>query len=341
MLHPLHRLLPWLLCCLLLGACERPPELTELHGRTMGTSYSVKYLAGAAAPAAAALQEEIERLLAAINKTMSTYDPDSELSRFNRAPADDWVAVSVELYTVVAAARRISELSDGAFDITVGPLVNLWGFGPQPPRDRVPPAAAIAAARERVGYRMLALRNQPPALRKTRPDLYVDLSAIAKGYAVDRVAELLERHAIRDYLVEIGGELRASGRNAQASPWRVAVEKPLAGARSVETVIAVERGSIATSGDYRNFFEVDGQRYSHEIDPHSGWPIAHRLASVTVVADNCMEADAWATALLVLGPQNGPALAERLGLAALFISGEADGFREHATPAFVPYLTGP
>lgn len=316
------------------------PQYT-LNGRTMGTTYSVKFQSLPDKLSPDAVQTGIDTLLTEVNRVMSTYDPNSELSRFNRSTATDWTPVSAELYQVVAAAQAISRLSGGAFDITVGPLVNLWGFGPtKPATDAVPAVADIAAAQALTGYSKLHLQAEPPALKKDLPGLYVDLSAIAKGYGVDRVAQYLDSLGIRDYLVEIGGELRASGVNAEGKPWALAIEKPTPGARAVEQIIRVSDRGVATSGDYRNFFVVAGQQYSHAIDPHTGWPVAHELASVTVVSDTCREADAWATTLLVLGPERGAQLAEAQGLAAFFIVIDGDRLVERHTPAFAPYLAG-
>ena len=327
---------------LLAGCGPKSAKVLALSGATMGTTYSVQVLPPRADVDPNALQQRIDALLAKVNALMSTYDPDSELSRFNAAQSTDWFAVSPALVKLVDVARQVSEASDGAFDITVGPLVNLWGFGPELRPDALPAQTDIDAARARVGYHKLHTRAEPPALRKDRPDLYVDLSAIAKGYGVDRVAALLESEGLTDYLVEIGGELRGRGVNGRGEPWRIAVERPEAGRRSVFRIVPLHDLGMATSGDYRNFFEVNGERYPHSIDPRTGWPVQHPLASVTVLADDCMWADAWATALLVLGTETGHALAESRGLAALFISrirargtrGAEDQYPAQATAAF-------
>ncbi|MBK5930111.1 FAD:protein FMN transferase ApbE [Halochromatium salexigens] len=325
----------------LLAGCEQAedPRVLVLRGSTMGTNYSVQIVEPSAALDRDALAEQINARLADITTLMSTYQPGSELSRFNNADVTEWFLVSPELEAVVEAAQAVSEASAGAFDVTVGPLVNLWGFGPSPRIEDLPSAGDIQAARARVGWRQLEVQAQPPALRKSRPDLYVDLSAIAKGYAVDQLAGLVESHGIVDYLVEIGGELRGRGVNGHGEPWRIAIERPDAGQRAVFQVVALRDLGMATSGDYRNFVEIDGQRYSHTIDPATGRPVGHRLASVTVLADDCMQADAWATALLVLGPERGLALAEQRGLAALFIehareAADGDAFVTQATAAF-------
>jgi thiamine biosynthesis lipoprotein len=315
----------------------RTPEPITLTGSTMGTTYTVKMPQAPERMTAAAVQAELDRMLADINRRMSTYDPDSELSRFNRNPDTDWVSVSPELLFVVREAQRISALTEGAFDITVGPLVNLWGFGPTPTDDAIPSEQAIAEAQARVGYQRLRVRDHPPGLKKERADMYVDLSAIAKGYAVDRLADYLESLAVADYMVEIGGELRVKGRNAQGTPWRIAIEKPTPGQRSAERILHLSGQGIATSGDYRNYFEKDGQRYSHEINPQTGKPIRHELVSVTVVHPAAATADALATGLIVMGPKHGFELAEQQGLAVLFIMLRNGAFEEKSTTAFAPY----
>ena len=332
--------LPLLLIALLLSACEPPaPDPTvRLAGSTMGTSYDLKLVPTPGQTVAADFKTRVEAMLAGINRQMSTYDPNSELSRFNRNPSTDWIAVSPELLQVVAEGLRTSELSNGAFDITVGPLVNLWGFGPEPRREQVPTDEAIVQTRERVGYWRLQAREQPPALKKERADLYVDLSALAKGYGVDQLAALVETTGIMNYLVSIGGEIRARGHNGQGQPWTIAIEKPVPGQRAVERLIRFGYRSVSTSGDYRNFFEQNGQRYSHVINPRTGRPVLQTLASVTVISDRSMVADATATALMVAGPEQGFQLASEHHLAAFFMLIKPDGFQERYTPEFEPYL---
>jgi FAD:protein FMN transferase len=315
------------------------PHVAELHlsGRTMGTTYSVKYRPAPDTPSQKAMQIEVDALLTEINQTMSTYDPESELSRFNRMRTTDWVPASASLHAVLKAALAIGVQSEGAFDITVGSLVNLWGFGPQFHPGLVPLEADIVAARARGGPDKLTLRDTQPAIRKHRPDVFLDLSGIAKGYGVDQVAELMTAHGIEHYMVEIGGEVRVRGLKEQDTPWRIAIEKPLPGERSVQTVLGLSDIALATSGDYRNFFEIAGRRYSHTIDPATGWPVDNHLVSVTVLADTSMRADAWATALQVLGPERGMAIAERLGLPVLFIIEHDGQFEERVSFAFQRY----
>ncbi len=322
-----------------LGLLRSEPPVAALHmsGQTMGTTYNVKYRPTQAAPSLKAMQSEVDALLVDLNHTMSTYDPESELSRFNRMRTTDWVPVSASLFAVIKAALEIGTQSEGAFDITVGPLVNLWGFGPEVHPDHIPLESDIAAARSRSGLDKVTLGDSQQAIRKHRPDVFLDLSGIAKGYGVDRVAELMTAHRIEHYMVEIGGEIRVRGLKEHKTPWRIAIEKPLSGERSVQTMLALSDIALATSGNYRNFFEIAGRRYSHTIDPTTGWPIDNHLVSVTVLAETSMRADAWATAFQVLGPERGMAIAERLNLPVLFVI-ERDGqFEERVCCTFQRY----
>lgn len=314
------------LCCLALAlvGCERPVALETVQGRTMGTTWAVTVADPPRGFDADVLTRNIETVLAAVNKEMSTYDPESEISRFNAAPGDGaWFPVSARFADTTARALAFSELSQGAFDPTVGPLVNLWGFGPEATAADLPSDADIDAARALVGY--AAIRVRAPelgaALAKTAPRR-LDLSAIAKGAGVDAVAEYLIAQGLTNVLVDIGGELRAVG-SKDGQGWRIAIETPTKGARGVQSVIALSDRAIATSGDYRNYREIDGVSYSHTIDPNTGRPVVHALASVSVAEESCAVADGWATTLLVLGPERGFALAQARGLAALFI--ERDG----------------
>lgn len=324
-----------LLLCACGDAADRD-DAAVITGPTMGTSYAVKLYDGDTD--ADVLEAQIDALLERINDQMSTWRPASELSQFNESRDSGWFSVSTELAYVVVAAVKISALSGGAFDVTVGPLVNLWGFGPEPSDARPPSRQQIETIMERVGYRQLAVRASPPALSKKHPDITVDLSAIAKGFAVDEVARLLDARRIPSYLVEIGGELRARGLKPDGTPWKVAIERPLPGERSVQSVVALRDRSIATSGDYRNYVEKGGKRYSHTIDPHTGRPIVHGLASVSVITASAMRADALATAIMVLGPEEGYRLAEREALAVQLIVRSGNGFQVLATPQFESYL---
>lgn len=326
---------PLVLLLLCLTACgDRDLPVHVLSGSAMGTVFSVKIVPEGDPVDENRLGDAITAMLGEIEQRMSTYIGDSELSRFNRNPSTDWIRVSTDLCNLVAKAKAISGMTDGAFDITVGPLVNLWGFGPDGSIDSPPAESRIAETLARTGYRKLHADCSAPALRKERADLYVDLSAIAKGHAADRISALLDGADIRNYLVEIGGELRMRGLNAKRSEWAIAIETPRDEVRQVQTIIHLTDLAMATSGDYRNFFEHLGRRYSHTIDPGTGQPVTHRLAAVTVVSDSAAVADAWATALLVLGPERGYALAERENMAAYFLLRGAAGPEELTTSAF-------
>lgn len=319
------------------GAAENPGSIV-ITGTTMGTTYTVRLYDADGDIAARALEPAIEVLLERIVHQMSTWRPDSELSRFNTSSDSGWFPVSADTAFVVDAAEAISDLSRGAFDVTVGPLVNLWGFGPER-RDPGPPSQQqIERTMERVGYGKLSVRARPAALRKQHPGMYVDLSGIAKGFAVDEVAKLLDERHVASYLVEIGGELRAHGSKPDGSPWTVAIERPLPGRQIVQNIVALRETAIATSGDYRNFVEEGGRRYSHTIDPRTGRPIAHGLASVSVIAASAMRADALATAIMVLGPEQGYRLAVSEVLAVQLIIRSGNGFRVMATPQFENHL---
>ncbi|WP_082806059.1 FAD:protein FMN transferase [Marichromatium gracile] len=333
---PRWRLLPTLLlgALLALAGCAQDDAPVELQGRTMGTHYSVKLYGLPDTLSAEQLQAQIDARLEQVNDLMSTYRPDSELSRFNASDSGDWFPVSLELAALVALAERISIFSIGAFDVTVGPAVNLWGFGPGQPPEQLPSDAQLAEVRERIGFPRLEYRLDPPALRKEKPGVYVDLSGIAKGHGVDQVAAVLEAAGVTDYLAEVGGELRASGTKPDATPWRIAIERPEPGVREVHRIVTLHDAAMATSGDYRNFYEHDGKLYSHTINPITARPVTHTLASVSVIAADCAQADALATALLVLGPEAGLALAEAHDIAAFFVVREGDGYSDRATSRF-------
>jgi FAD:protein FMN transferase len=294
-------------------------------GPTMGTAYHVRLVAPeSAAVELKLLQRDVQSLLAEVDRQMSTYREDSELSRFNRAAAGQWFAVSQSTADVVAAAQEISRKTDGALDATVGPLVHLWHFGPKEAANvdatfGPPSESLLEMARKHVGYEKLEVRTNPPTLRKQTSGLQVDLSSIAPGHAVDRMAALLVARGIESFMVEIGGEIRAAGRRGDGQPWRVAIERPLVDRRELQIALPLTDAAISTAGDYRKFFEFEGRRYSHIIDPATGRPVEHALGSVTVVADTCIEADGWDTALLVMGPERGFEFAEQNGIAALFI----------------------
>lgn len=300
----------------------------------MGTTWSVLLSKRPSGVDPASLQTLLQRQLDRINSLMSTYDPASEVSRFNDSSSSDWFSVSAETAEVVELAQEISRLSDGAFDISVGPLVDLWGFGPRPRGDRHPADSTVEAVRRQVGYRHLNVRRSPAGLRKNIPSLRIDLSAIAKGYAVDKLAETLIAHGVDDMVVEIGGEMRIKGRHPDGRPWQIAIEKPEPGQMAVERVFTVTNTGLATSGNYRNFFVEDGQRYGHTIDPATGRPVRHRLASATVLAPACARADALATALMALGDVRAQELCRREKIAAYLLIHEGEATQSVMTDTF-------
>lgn len=322
-----------LLLSVLPSCTTQSPQVAELSGKTMGTTFNIKLSPPPDHATQTLIKQQVEQRLAEINQQLSTYIPDSDLMRFNRSVSTDWQPVPTSLAILVDQAKTISLRTEGLYDVTVGPLVELWGFGSSGTRDQPPSSAAITTALVSVGHQHVEVRMTPPALRKAVPDLAIDLSSIAKGWAVDQLSELLSAQGIDAFLVEIGGETRTKGQKQNGQPWRIAIERPLYRERKIQGGIEAVDIAIATSGDYRNYFEHEGQRYSHTIDPTSGKAIRHRLASVTVLAETCVEADAWATALMALGELRGPKLAELLGIRALFIVREQEGLSEHATSA--------
>jgi len=312
-------------------------QLVIISGTTMGTSYHIK-LAPTAKIDLTSLKERINSRLVGIDNKMSTYKKDSEVSRFNSYSGGDWVTVSAETMSVINAAQEISQLSNGAFDITVGKLVNLWGFGPTVRVDALPDINTIETLLSQVGYYKLELRKTPPAIRKSDKNIYLDLSAIAKGYAVDAIAQLLIENQIDNFLVEIGGEIITHGEKYQHQPWVIGIESPVSQQRSIRKRLILEDVAMATSGDYRNYFEENGVRYSHTIDPTTGYPIKHQLASVTVIDSTCMRADALATAIMVMGPDKGLEFARQQQLAIFMLVKQGDHFIEKHSAAFKPYL---
>ena len=313
-------------------------QLVSTHGETMGTWYNVKLVGERRSlPSESQLNRWSEDVFLAINESMSTYIASSELSRLNRSPGTDWHTVSAPLFEVVQISQQISQLTDGAFDITVAPLVNLWGFGPLERGQQVPDDALIAEALSLTGFRKLELDATRQALRRP-PGMMLDLSAVAKGYAADELARVLMSKGFENILVEIGGELRLRGVNQRGTPWRIGIESPSydvsAPADSPAKTVVLSDHGMATSGDYRNFYEVDGVRLSHTISPLTGTPVAHNLASVTVIADTCAQADALATAFSVMGDTEAFALAESRNIAAYFIVRDKDGFIARQTDAF-------
>lgn len=321
----------------ILLACT-PAKEQEIHlsGPTMGTSYNVKYVHVEGIDKQQ-LQQQIDQELVEINQLMSTYIADSELSRFNQWQSVEPFPMSAQTLEVLNEAKRLGEMSDGILDVTVGPLVNLWGFGPQSRPEKIPTDEVITTTRSQIGLDKLVVGDN--WARKTQPNLYVDLSPIAKGYAVDKLAEILLSHKIINFLVEIGGEMRLAGKKASGIDWVVAIEKPETMQRAVQKLISVGDNAMATSGDYRNYYQEDGVRYSHLIDPSTGYPIKHNLVSVTVIHPSSMTADGLATALSVMGKNKALALAEKYNIAVLLITKESEGFTEYTSDQFEQLVT--
>ena len=321
---------------LLLAGCTAPPEEVLLSGATMGTTYSVKYVESSDVDRKL-VAVKVAQLLEFIDQSMSTYKHDSELNKLNNAAVGEGFPVSSSLWRLLLVADRVFQVTDGAFDPTVGPLVDLWGFGPVLNRDVIPAQVEIEALRTRIGFHHLKFLPSRQSVEK-QENIRLDLSAIAKGFAAEQVAELLVDMQVSNFLVEVGGELRAAGLNGGGEAWRVAIEVPALLRGGVQQIVSLQDVGVATSGDYRNYFEQDGQRYSHTIDPRTGRPIIHNLASVTVIAQDATEADALATAYMVLGSEAALSMANRDNVAALFLVKSLDGFTELNSDAFTEYV---
>jgi FAD:protein FMN transferase len=315
--------------------CEPANKPLFFEGATMGTTYHITLTKVPHHLKEPELKQSFDKLLAEVNQHMSTYKKDSELSLLNQNPSTDWIPISKPLFIVIQEALRVSTLSEGAFDVTVGPLVNLWGFGAKWTEEKIPTQEQINQSKQRVSYQYLSLQTDPPAIKKTKPDIYIDLSGIAKGYGVDVLADFLEKQGILNYLIEIGGELRTKGTNPQGEAWKVAIEKPIPNIRAAQTVIPVHEAGIATSGDYRNFFELNGRRFSHIIDPKTGEPVQTNVVSATILTTNsCMTADAWAKVPIVMGAEKALALADRENIAMYLLLKDGDQFVSKSSRAF-------
>lgn len=328
-----------LACAAALAGCATRPAAREtlLSGETMGSAWTVKVVGELPVPDED-LRAGIQSRFDAVNLALSTWRKDSALSQFNASDTGEWQEVDAELATVMAYALGLAEDSGGAYDITIGPLVNLWGFGPDPATHRVPDAGSIARAKARVGWRQVEVDVVRHRARKP-PGVYVDLSSLGKGRGVDRVAEYLDAQGVSRYLIDLSGKLRAHGRNSQGKPWRVAVERPSADAATGEAdmdpvVVTLRDSSVATAGDYRRYFEAGGRHYSHIIDPRTGEPVTHHTVSASARAAGCMQADALATMLMVMPPDEALALAGQRKIAALLIAREGGGFRMRASRAW-------
>jgi len=303
----------------------------ELRGETMGTTWSARFVAPVGVPVRA-WQDGVQRCLDDVDAQMSTYKPDSALSRYNAAPAGTWLALPDECFAVIARALQLARDTDGAYDPTVGPLVNLWGFGPEARPEGAPAEEAIAAALARVGWWKPQLNDTARQLFQPG-GVYIDLSSIAKGHGVDRVGEWLDEAGAQAWLVEVGGEMKARGAKPDGAPWRVGIERP-DGSGAYDHVLALSGHAIATSGDYRRRYAQDGAVRSHHIDPRTGYPVAHAVASVSILAARAIDADPLGTAMTLLGPDEGLAFARERNLAVLFVLHGEHGWETRMSPAF-------
>jgi len=322
------------------NASARPAIIT-VSGKAMGGTWSVKVRQLPPKQTQEQLQAMVAAALERVEGQMSTYRPGSALSQFNKHRGTDWFSVPAELAGVVDEAQRVSEQSGGAFDVTIGTLVNLWGFGPEISglgKGQVPAEEDIAAARSHVGYARLHVQLSPPALRKDDPEIFVDLGGIGKGYAAGQMAVALDAAGLKDYLITFDNEVRARGVSDQHRAWHAALELPKSDSRRMTREFELHDEAISSSGDYRTFFQLGGHRYCHEIDPRTGRPIAHAMASVSVAHASSTYADAISTALIVLGPKEGEALAKQLNLKAIWVNRGQSRFETKWTPAFEPLI---
>lgn len=330
----------WPLLFVLLFSCKQTQPVL-LQGRTMGTTYHIK-IAGhlPAGVSAALLQGRIDSLLADINRQMSTYIPSSEISQFNRAPAGKTFGVSADFMKVLRLALVINRQSGGAFDVTVGPLVDLWGFGKKGERAAPPKESEINALLTKIGSTAVSILNDSTIV-KTKAGLQLDFGAIAKGYGVDAVARLLKQTGLGNYMVEIGGEVKVSGQK-EDEKWRIGIDRPEAGLQpgeQLQGVLQIKDIAAATSGDYRNYFRQGDSLYSHEIDPLTGRPAQNGVASVTVLAPSCMLADAMATAIMIMGAEKGLEWVEtKPEVQALIIVHDGKNFKEIKSSGMDIYL---
>ena len=319
------------------GACQNNNyKIVLINGLTMGTTYSIKIKTADAVVNQEKIRADIEKILLEINQKMSTYIVDSELSVINFSNSLDSNLISDDLFKVISHANTISKTTNGAFDITVGPLVNLWGFGPDKSENKIPPNEEIELIKKNIGYKKIYLNKETTSIKKLHPDLYVDLSGIAKGFAVDKIALYLNSYNLENYLVEIGGELIAKGTNEDNEVWQIGIENPN---NNLVKIIGLKDIAMATSGDYRNYFEKNGVRYSHTINPNTGKPIKHKLASVTVLDKTAMNADALATAFMVLGPAKTIELANELKIGVYLIIKNDENFYEEYNEYFEPFIS--
>ncbi|MFC1760412.1 FAD:protein FMN transferase, partial [Candidatus Neomarinimicrobiota bacterium] len=290
---------------ILFSGCKKQNQTITISGNTMGTTYSIKIIDKLPQTIDIKnVKSKIDSVLQVVNQQMSTYIPDSEISRFNQLTSKDWFTISTDFYDVIVMAQEISRLTNGAFDITVGPIMDLWGFGGDLTQNtwRPPTDQEIEEIKKSIRFNNIVVEKN--SIKKVNLDTKIDLNAIAKGYGVDVVFRLLRDLEYIDILVEIGGEVRCAGLNKDSESWRIGIDKPILDiipGAELQTAISLDNKALATSGDYRNYFEYNGELYSHVINPVTGYPTRNNVASVSVIASDCMTADAFATALMVMG----------------------------------------
>ncbi len=323
-----------------ISACQKTSyEILVLNGLTMGTTYSVKINTDNAFVEKNKISNDIDEILSEINQSMSTYIKESELSNINYSTISDWQSISDDLFEVINHAINVSLKTNGAFDITIAPLVNLWGFGPDKLQNKIPTDEIIELTKKNTGYKKISIDKSLKMISKLDPNLHIDLSGIAKGFAVDKIARYLDKCGFKNYLVEIGGELIGKGLNKDKEIWQIGIDNPNNNSDRIKRIIQLEDMAMATSGNYMNYFEKDGIRYSHTINPVTGRPIKHKLASVTVLDSSTMNADALATAFMVLGPEKALSLANNLEIALYLIIKNGERFEEKYNDYFMPYLS--
>ena len=336
-------LLPIIFITLLLSACNPASnnsaigKASKLKGEAIGTTYSIIYLDPQEQLSSETLKTEFNQLINAANQSMSTYHPNSEISTFNKSQSTEPVKTSPTLRKVVAEGIRLHQMTEGALDITLKPLSSLWGFGPNGIPHTVPSDNQLTAIKRKTGVEKITIEGE--MLSKSVAALQIDLNTIGKGFLVDQTAELLEQYNIDNYLVEIGGEMRLKGLNDKGQPWKIGVINPTEGAPTSQHTVFPGNNGVATSGDYYQYFEKDGKRYSHILNPVTGKPIDHNLASVTVLHPMSMTADGLATAIMVLGADKGLALAEKHRIPIYIIIRDGDKFVSKMSSAFEAHLS--
>jgi len=329
-----YRILLKIFLIFILSACQQQTSYLKLNGFTMGTSYQITLQT--TEKKANRLHQQIETKLKLINQLMSTYISDSELSKFNRSTSLECQTISDETYYVIENALKVSEMTRGKFDVTLAPLISEWGFDNKQTNDLIPSETRIKELLRQTGYKNVYLGKQ--CIQKRHQNISINLSAIAKGFGVDQISKFLSTNGIQNYLVEIGGETASKGVNSRATPWRLAIEAPIEQKRQIQQVFTPLGLGVATSGDYRNYFEKNGKKFSHTIDPITGEPITHQLISVTVLHKQTMLADAFATAFMVMGVEDSLSFAEKHKLTIYLLIKKGDGFKTIYTESFRKHL---